>query len=779
MSLRTRLLFVVLAVVVPSAIANGIATWIDRGIQRQVGELRRETREPLVPAALRACAFSFEGRWDRDGFFAASRIESLPRQRRPKLRGAIESVGADGSISMYGIEIHVPAQAALPQETSSDGGVLAVPPDDALATQLAVGRRVEISCRVEPDGTWSARKIKSDGVKESDKLKGTIRAVRELGGGELELDLDGLRVRTAAGASSIVARGPLHRMEIAAQTTLALQECQSAAQELLKTHYARREALARGESERASRLELQAEDVEDRLLDASEEFAHDLADIRESAEDELERAGSSATRREFELRAIDECVEPLEGQRASFDAGLQHLVELAEQDLDAAQAWLHGSLEPQLRRELAPRVRALEAQAQERLSDELNAIASRSTAASRWSLGTNAAGLVLALVLGLLVARSIAQPVSELRTAAKRIGDGDLAARVAVRSQDELGVLAGTFNRMAQQLSASTVSVARLNDVIDSLAGALFLIDGDGRLTSVNPAALTLLGYAPGELVALTFDDLCGAEAGPGVLRAVAEHGVESRELSLLRKDGSAIPVAFSGAALGGEGSAERGFVCLVEDLRERKRMDEALRRSLAEKELLLRELHHRVKNNLQVICSLLDLQSREVSDPRALEKFQESQDRIRSMVLIHEQLYGARDLVAVDMRVYLGLLASNLVQAHVDPPERIRIEHEVDELHLDLDRALSCGLIVNELVTNSIKHAFGPVQRGRIVIRCRRAGARIELCVADDGRGLRERERATSGHLGMELVRALCDQLRGELSVDGTDGTSVCIEFT
>ncbi len=779
MSLRTRLFLVVLAVVIPSAIANGIATWIDRGIQRQVSALRRETREPLVPAALAGSAFSFEGQWDRDGFFAASLIESLPRQRRPKLRGAIERIGADGTIAMYGIEIRVPAQATPTRESPNDGLVFAASPDDLIATHLVAGQRVEISCRVGSDGAWSARKIKSDGVKESDKLKGTIRAVRELEGGGLELDLDGLRVRTAAGASSIVARGPLHRMEIATQTTLALQECQSAAQELLKTHYARREALARGEDEREERLEAQIEDVEDRLLDASEEFAHDLADIRASAQDELERAGSNASRRESETRAIEQCIVPLEAQRAGFEQGLQHLVELAGSDLDAAQAWLHGSLEPQLRRELAPRVRALEAQAQERLSDELNAIASRSTAASRWSLCTNAAGIVLALVLGLLVSRSIAQPVSELRSAAMRIGDGDLAARVAVRSQDELGVLGDTFNRMAQQLAASTVSVARLNDVIDSLAGALFLIDSEGNLTSVNPAALSLLGYAPGELVGLPFHAVCGGEAGRGVLRAIVERGVESRELALLRKDGAPIPVAFSGAALGAEGRAERGFVCLVEDLRERKRMDEALRRSLAEKELLLRELHHRVKNNLQVISSLLDLQSREVSDARALEKFQESQDRIRSMVLIHEQLYASRDLVAVDMRVYLGLLAANLAQAHVDPPERIRIVHEVDELRLDLDRALSCGLIVNELVTNSIKHAFGPDERGRIVIRCRAFGTRVRLCVADDGRGLRERERATSGHLGMELVRALCDQLHGELSVDGSAGTSVCIEFT
>ncbi len=774
MSLRIRLVLIVLAVAVPSGIAHMISHAIDRDIQGQVADLRRESRQPLDAATVVGSSLSLEGEWDARGFFAVQSIENLARQRRPKLRGAIQTVADDGSFSMYGMSIRVGPHTELPRLRGGADG----------AWSPEVGARVEVSCAVDDAGTWVSRKIRCEDLKSSDKLKGIITRATPHSSGELVLEITGLRMHAPRDAHIIVARGPVHRMEIAAQMTRALQECLAAAQEMLKIRYVGRAAETRGAHDRASRL-ADLQDVEDRLLDANTEFAHLLADSRATAEDAIanaEAAGESGKGTTGRAR-MAQGIEPLEREQASVAGNVQHMVDLAAADLDAALAFVQDTLEPQIRRDILPRVQALQIGVEEELSEELTAIGTRSASAAQLSLMTSVCGLVMAVAVGLFVARSVARPVVELETAARRIGAGDLGARVTVRSHDELGALAASFNHMAEHLAASTVSVAHLNGVIDSLAGALFLLGPDGAITSVNPAALTLLGYAPGDLIGEAFVTVCPGDPGRGALRAAEENDVYSGEQVFRRRDGSTIPVSFSGAVLRGEGGVVRGFVCLAEDLSERKRMEEALRRSLGEKELLLRELHHRVKNNLQVISSLLDLQSREVTDQKALSKFQDSQDRIRSLVLIHEQLYRARDLAAVDMRVYLQLLAANLAQAHVDPPGRIRVDTDVEELRLDLDRALACGLIVNELVTNALKHAFSADTCGSIAISFRSYGERIALGVCDDGRGMPSDNGERLENLGMQLVNALCGQLGGHLAVEertdaGQRGTAWRIEF-
>lgn len=765
MSLRLRLALVILAVVVPTSLANLLSNAIDRSIQGDVAELRQEGRKPLSAETTVGRALEIECVRDADGALVADEVVELARERRPKLRGRIEAVDVEnGVITLFGVPVHVTAE-------TDDG-------DPAKGLAWKPGQRVEASCRVDADGRWVARKLKSDEVKASDKLKGVVTAARAVAGGGLELELSGIRVRALPGEVVRIQRGPVHRMEVATQMTAAVQEGLAAAHELVKTRTLRRGL--KSDARRLAEYKLQCEDLEDRLVDAYEEFAHGLAESRSIAEEELReaRAEGRAERVAAEERSVERSIAALERERAAIEEGARRIASAPAADVEATEAFLASTFEPALRRDVLPRVHQLELDAEQDLNGRLAEIGARSASAARWTLFTNGAGLVLALALGWFVSRSIARPVSELEGAARRIGAGDLSARVDAEGGGELGALGVAFNRMAEDLSASTVSIGQLNDVIDSMAGALFLLGPEGAITSVNPAASTLLGYSPEELAGKPFESLVAGDAGGAALRATLEHGRFGGEVELRRRDGSTIPASFSGAVLSGGAGGVRGFVCLAEDQSEQKRMDEALRRSLSDKELLLRELHHRVKNNLQVITSLLDLQSREISDPRALEKFQESQDRIRSMVLIHEQLFGASDLERVDLRVYLGLLAANLQQSQVDPPDRIAIQVEVEELYLDLDRALACGLIVNELVTNSVKHAFGPSDRGTVTIACHALGRRIALSVADDGRGLHEGSAGAPERLGQNLVRALCGQLQGEYSATNGRGATFRIEF-
>jgi two-component sensor histidine kinase len=212
----------------------------------------------------------------------------------------------------------------------------------------------------------------------------------------------------------------------------------------------------------------------------------------------------------------------------------------------------------------------------------------------------------------------------------------------------------------------------------------------------------------------------------------------------------------------------------VAQDISARKEMEDQLRRSLQEKEVLLRELHHRVKNNLQVISSLLHAQAQSVADPAVQERFRESQDRIRSMASIHEQLYQSDNLARVDFDAYLETLTDELFRSH--RTGRVTCSLDVVDQALPIDQAIPAGLIVNELVSNALEHAFPRGQDGTVHVQFRVADGEATLVVADDGDGAEALDAEDS--LGVRLVRGLTRQLRGTLSTDIDDGVTVAVTF-
>jgi PAS domain S-box-containing protein len=202
---------------------------------------------------------------------------------------------------------------------------------------------------------------------------------------------------------------------------------------------------------------------------------------------------------------------------------------------------------------------------------------------------------------------------------------------------------------------------------------------------------------------------------------------------------------------------------------------------SLAEKDVLLREIHHRVKNNLAVISSLFYLQSTYTDDQGTLKILEESQDRVRSMALVHELLYGSENLAAVDFAKYVSDLCEQLVQTYAHPAGRIRLVKELQPVRLNIDHAIPCGLILNEVVSNALKHAFPGARGGTIHIILRReAGGECLLRVADDGAGIpAELDLATRGSLGLRLIRTLTRQLDGRIELlPSHPGTEVRLVF-
>lgn len=225
--------------------------------------------------------------------------------------------------------------------------------------------------------------------------------------------------------------------------------------------------------------------------------------------------------------------------------------------------------------------------------------------------------------------------------------------------------------------------------------------------------------------------------------------------------------------------NGQKVIQAVVRDITERKRDEDRIKASLAEKEVLLKEIHHRVKNNLQVISSLLKLQSRYIQDDRVIEMLKESQNRVRSMALVHEQLYQSKNLSDIDFAEYIQNLSHNLFQAYQIHAEGIKLETNIAPCSLNIDTAVPCGLIINELVTNSLKYAFGEIQ-GKIKIDFTLDNNRVcVLTVSDSGIGFpQDLDYRNARTLGLRLVGSLVKQIRGRIELLETIGTTFQIIF-
>jgi two-component sensor histidine kinase len=222
------------------------------------------------------------------------------------------------------------------------------------------------------------------------------------------------------------------------------------------------------------------------------------------------------------------------------------------------------------------------------------------------------------------------------------------------------------------------------------------------------------------------------------------------------------------------------GRVGVARDITERRRAEEQIKASLQEKEVLLKEIHHRVKNNLQIISSLLNLQSKYVSDTQALQLFIDSQNRVKSMALIHEILYQSRDISKIDFAEYIKTISGQLFHSYGAYSKMIDLKINVENIMLDVDTAIPCGLIVTELVSNSLKYAFTDGRGGSIYIEFSNDKDDVlKLIVSDDGIGFpKDVDFGNLESLGLKLVVALANQLAGAVELERSGGTTFRITF-
>ena len=222
------------------------------------------------------------------------------------------------------------------------------------------------------------------------------------------------------------------------------------------------------------------------------------------------------------------------------------------------------------------------------------------------------------------------------------------------------------------------------------------------------------------------------------------------------------------------------GVLGIYEDITERKKDEEKLRAALEEREVMLREIHHRVKNNMQIVSSLLRLQSRYVKDEKALEVLNESQSRIKSIALIHEKLYQSQDFTRIDFSDYIAKMVTHLFAIYKVDSSRIRYNVDAKNIQLDISRAIPCGLIINELITNALKHAFPEGREGEVIVRMRPLdGDGFELAVKDSGVGLPKGfDLRRKGSLGFQIVNDLVKQIDGSIENRRGAGTEIIIRW-
>lgn len=337
---------------------------------------------------------------------------------------------------------------------------------------------------------------------------------------------------------------------------------------------------------------------------------------------------------------------------------------------------------------------------------------------------------------------------------------------------------------VASMLPISSDSLAKILDLADD---AIISVDRNQRIVLFNQGAERMFGYSADAVMGQPLDLLLPErllQAHRQHVTSFAESAVTARrmgerqEIRARRKDGREFPAEASISKVEVNGTTM--FTAIVRDATERMLAEELLRNSLREKEALLKEIHHRVKNNLQVVSSLLGLQSRTMTNPELRKMFQESQDRVHSMALLHESLYQSQSLSQIDFPAYIRQLAAHLFQSYGVSAERIHLRTDLDKLYLGLEAAVPCGLIINELLSNSLKYAFPDGREGEVRISLRQSGeGTAQLVVADNGVGLKaDVDWANTKSLGLRLVRSLAEQLGATVELHSNTGTEVQLAF-
>ena len=322
-------------------------------------------------------------------------------------------------------------------------------------------------------------------------------------------------------------------------------------------------------------------------------------------------------------------------------------------------------------------------------------------------------------------------------------------------------------------------------ETLDNLPFGVYIIDSEGTLEYVNKAMIKISGVDNERLLLgqNIFEIPTYSEYG---LTDYIEKGIKGepfkiegiKYISYVGKKKSIR--SYFGIPIKNKNGKVEKLLCLIDDITPQRSLEKQIREALKERNVLLREINHRVKNNMQIIYSIINLQSLKIKDRQALALIEESKNQIKSMLAVHERLYKSRDLSRINFQEYINELVSRLFDLFWVDKTQIKKIIEAEDIYLSVDKAIPCALIINELISNAIKYAFPGKRKGKIKVIFKRADASdYQLTVSDNGVGMPTvKNKKIIESLGLELVDSLVKQIYGQLKIKSVHGTTFTINF-
>jgi PAS domain S-box-containing protein len=344
-------------------------------------------------------------------------------------------------------------------------------------------------------------------------------------------------------------------------------------------------------------------------------------------------------------------------------------------------------------------------------------------------------------------------------------------------------ILRHKVNERTRELRDKNFELAKLSIVASETGNAVLVFDANKELEWINEGFTRMTGYTKDDLLRLRGSNILkvtyNSEMSNILDSCVRDKKSFIYETKMLRKNGEEFWTSSTLTPVFTEKGDLKNIVVIDTDITLRKLMEEQIRESLEEKGILLKEIHHRVKNNLQIIISLFNLQTSYINDAGAAKALKEGQDRIRTMALIHERFYQSQGESRIDFDDYIKRLCETIFQNQGAAAKKIKLNIEAEKISLDIDTAVPCGLIINELVSNAIRHAFNG-NNGEILVKFMQLpDKKYCLIVKDNGKGLPPGvDYKKSDSLGIQLVQALTDQIEGSIQVENEMGLTVKVEF-
>ena len=563
----------------------------------------------------------------------------------------------------------------------------------------------------------------------------------------------------------------IEEIELAGEMGLQLYRSLTRTQYLLEDQY--RQSLSSNFSEGGVSNDVVIENINESL----NQFRSSLENTREYVTRGQSVSSKQNTADSSDVRIL---LNRLEKKFKIYASLIKELQNLSSESYADGKEFFTVTIEPYFRTNLLPLI--------EQVRNEIQAsheqkIASLNNQLDRVGLILGIAtfiALLVAISLTFFLYRSIANPINKIANAAQSISEGNLDERIDYESNDELGQLSQTFNQMTESLSQTTVSRDYVDSIIESMADLLIVTDPEYNITRVNSAGLLMLDREEEELLDKKVASLFKNEDDSALFGQdsdASEIVIEDKEL--VANNQQEISVNVSRGTLRNRKGEIEGYVIVASDISSEKEAQQKIKESLKEKEVLLAEIHHRVKNNLAVISGLLQMQMWESENEDAVSALQQSQFRVRSIALVHEKLYQSENLSHIEFDKYIRDLLQAISSTHVRDQEDIEIETQLEDIVLNINQAIPCSLLLNELVVNAYKHAFGDQEAGRIEVQMTREGTTAKLSVRDNGKGFPEEEvGAESTSLGMSLVDTLSSQLDGDITVKNDEGARITVSF-